>query len=210
MEQVERLFEYLVELDQHLLDLVGEYGAIAYTIFFLVIFFESTITPILPGDSLIFAAGALATDAVANVHALLLLFASATISGVTVSYFVGKWAGPRLFREGRRFFRPDRLERTRHFYDEYGARTMLLARFVPVVRTFAPIVAGMADMRFPLFTVTNVAGGFAWVGLFLYGGYFFGRIPAVRENFALVVLGVFLVSMIPVFTEWYRIRRRRK
>lgn len=209
MGRIKQLFDFIANLDQHLLDLFAEYGMFAYAVLFLIIFFESTITPILPGDSLIFAAGALATDAAISVHGLLLLFCSATIVGMTVSYFVGKRVGPALFNDQRRFFTLERLARTREFYKEYGARTMVLSRFIPVIRTFAPVVAGIAEMKFGLFTVTNVIGGVLWVGLFLYGGYFFGSLPVVRDNFGFIVFGVFVVSFVPLLVEWWRNRRRR-
>lgn len=209
MGGIKQLLDFVANLDQHLLDLFAEYGTYAYAVLFLVIFFESTITPILPGDSLIFAAGALATDAAVSAHGLLLLFCAATIVGMTVSYFVGKRVGPALFSEKRRFFTPERLERTREFYKEYGVKTMVLSRFIPVVRTFAPIVAGIAEMKFTVFMVTNVIGGVLWVGLFLYGGYFFGSLPVVRDNFGFIVFGVFVVSFIPLLVEWRRNRRRR-
>ena len=209
MSRIKELLDFVANLDQHLLDLFAEYGAFAYAVLFLVIFFESTITPILPGDSLIFAAGALATDAAISAHGLLLLFSAATIVGMTVSYYVGQRVGPALFGEKRRFFTLERLERTRGFYHEYGARTMVLSRFIPVVRTFAPIVAGIAEMKFAVFTVTNVIGGVVWVGLWLYGGYFFGSLPVVRDNFGFIVFGVFVVSFVPLLVEWWRNRRRR-
>jgi membrane-associated protein len=209
MNIIERLINLLTEMDQHLLALAYEFGTWTYVILFLIVFLESTVTPLLPGDSLLFAAGALATSALLNVHMLVALFTVATVLGTLFSYEIGRWLGPAIFKESRRWFNPERLNKTRAFYHVHGRRTILIARFVPVIRTLAPVVAGVATMSYFHFILYNFIGGMAWVALFTYGGFFFGAMPIVKDNFAVVVLVVFLVSLTPFVMErvWSRHRR---
>lgn len=208
MELLHSLLDLVAHLDQHLLDGFAAYGVWAYAALFLIICCESTLTPFLPGDSLLFAAGALATSALISVHGLWVLLTAATVLGMVLSYAVGRRVGPAAFREERRFLNLERLERTRRFYRAHGGETMLLARFIPVIRTFAPLVAGIVAMDYVRFLFYNLIGGGLWVALFLYGGYFFGALPVVRDHFAFVVFGVFLVSMVPLLVEWVRTRGR--
>lgn len=206
MNVIDRAINLLTELDQYLLALAYEFGIWTYVILFLIVFLESTVTPFLPGDSLLFTAGALATSALLNIHVLVVLFTVATVLGTMLSYEIGRWIGPAIFKESRRWLNQDRLEKTRQFYRVHGARTILMARFVPVIRTLVPVVAGVASMNYFHFIFYNTLGGLAWVALFSYIGYFFGAIPVVRDNFALVVLVVFLFSLTPFLMErmWSR------
>jgi membrane-associated protein len=198
-----------LHLDQHLKDVVTRYEGGVYGILFAIIFAETglVVTPILPGDSLLFACGALAADGSLNLGFLLILLSVAAVIGDAVNYSVGKWLGMRVFKPESRFFKPSYLERTQEFYAKYGARTIVLARFVPIVRTFAPFVAGASRMNYRTFGLYNVLGGVLWVVSMTMAGYLFGRIPIVEENFTLVVLGIIGISLLPMVAEWIKSRR---
>ena len=199
---IDRLINVFTHLDQHLLELAAEIGLWIYLVLFVIVFLEATVTPFLPGDSLLFAVGALSTSAFFNVHALWVLFIVATVLGTMVSYELGEWLGPAVFKERRKWLNLNRLERTREFYRQYGNRTIFFARFVPFIRTLAPVVAGAVAMSYAHFVFYNLFGSTIWVALFLYGGYFFGSLAIVKENFGIVVLIVFALSLLPMITEW--------
>ena len=165
------------------------------------------VTPILPGDSLLFAAGTFAALGSLNPFLLTLLLIAAAIAGDTVNYWVGHWVGPKAFSGKIRWLRSDYMKRTEEFYERHGGKTIIMARFVPIVRTFAPFVAGVGRMHYGRFLAFNVVGAVLWVSLCVMAGYFFGNLPFVRENFSLVVLGIIGVSMIPLVVEWIRSRR---
>ncbi|MDR2130841.1 MAG: DedA family protein [Odoribacteraceae bacterium] len=214
MEFLESLLDIFLHLDVHLQELVTRYDTWVYAILFAVIFCETglVITPFLPGDSLLFVAGALVTTTgVLDVHVLLLLLSGAAILGDAVNYTIGLHFGRRLFRDpGSRLFRQSYLEKTHAFYERHGGKTIILARFVPIVRTFAPFVAGMGRMTYRRFAVFNVAGGVAWSALFLYAGFFFGEMPFVKRNLEFLMLAIIVISVVPVLVEWARGRARTR
>lgn len=213
MDFIGRLIDILVHLDKHLSSLIQQFGLWTYLILFLVIFCETglVITPFLPGDSLLFAAGTFASIKALHVGWLFVLLSAAAILGDTVNYWIGHFVGPKVFhREKARFFKKEYLERTHRFYEKYGAETIIIARFVPIVRTFAPFVAGIGRMSYGKFITYNVIGGIGWVGIFVFGGYFFGSIPFVKKNFSLVIILIILISLLPVFFEYFRHRRESR
>jgi membrane-associated protein len=216
MPLILKIVEFVVHLDKHLSLLIGRYEIWTYVILFAVIFCETglVVTPFLPGDSLLFACGSFAslgTFKFFKVGLVFLALAVAAVLGDTVNYWIGKKLGPSVFRkEGGRLFRKEYLDRTHAFYEKYGGVTIILARFVPIVRTFAPFVAGIGKMSYGKFLSYNVIGGVAWVALFVFGGYFFGNIPFVKENFSLVIIAIIIISMMPGAFELIRHRRRAR
>lgn len=214
MELINYLIDLFLHLDKHLNEVIQGYGLWTYLILFLVIFCETglVITPILPGDSLLFAAGALsATEgSPLNVWWLFLLLSVAAIIGDTVNYWLGSYLGPKVFsQEKSRLFKKEYLIRTQKFYERYGAKTIIIARFIPIVRTFAPFVAGIGSMNYGRFITYNIVGGIFWVGICLAAGYLFGNIPIVKRNFSLVILGVIFISILPAIIEFLRSRARK-
>lgn len=208
MELLRKAIDMVVHLDKSLDQLVQNYGPWVYAILFLIVFAETglVVTPFLPGDSLLFAVGALCTrpDGLNFVIAFVLLWVAAII-GDTVNYWIGAKVGPKVFyKKESRWFNPKHLERTHIFYEKYGAKTIILARFLPIIRTFAPFVAGIGRMTYPKFFFYNVTGGLAWVAIFMIAGYFFADTEVVRKNFTLVILGIIAVSCIPVVIEFWR------
>jgi membrane-associated protein len=192
--------DILIHVDRYLMPLIQQYGGLVYLFMFLVIFCETglVVTPFLPGDSVIFALGALAAGGGLQIGILLPLLLVAAILGNTVNYAIGARLGPAVFRsQSSRFFRKEYLDRTHAFYEKYGAVTIIVARFMPIIRTFAPFVAGIGRMSYLKFSTFNVVGSVAWVCLFLSGGYFFGGMPFVKQNFSLVALGIVVVSLVP-------------
>lgn len=209
MEAIRELVGFILHIDAHLNGIIQSYGAWTYLILFLIIFCETglVVTPFLPGDSLLFAAGAFAAQGSLNPVWLFGLLAVAAIVGDTINYWIGHYVGPRVFREeGVRFLNRKHLERTHRFYDKHGGKTIILARFVPIVRTFAPFVAGVGRMSYRQFIAYNVVGGVVWIGLFVFGGYFFGNLPFVEDNFTLVVLAIIFLSLLPPVIEIARHR----
>ncbi len=193
--------------------MIQQYGLWTYVILFVVIFCETglVVTPFLPGDSLIFAAGTFAARGDLNVVGLFLGLSAAAVIGDTVNYWIGKIIGPKVFqKENSRVFKKAYLERTHKFYEKYGAETIIIARFVPIVRTFAPFVAGIGRMSYGKFLSYNVVGGVGWVALFTFGGYFFGNIPFVRRNFPLVIIAIIVISLVPAVVEILKHRRGEK
>jgi membrane-associated protein len=201
--------DFFLHLDQHLAELIGRYGLWTYGILFLIVFCETglVVTPFLPGDSLLFAAGTFAALGSLHPFVLFVLLTAAAILGDTANYWIGARVGPRAFSGKVRFLNQTHLRRTEAFYERHGGKTIVIARFVPIIRTFAPFVAGIGTMAYPRFLAYNVFGAVLWVGLFVYGGYLFGNIPVVRQNFSLVIIAIILVSVLPIAVEWVRARR---
>jgi membrane-associated protein len=204
------IIDLFLHLDEHLSQVISQYGGWTHLILFAIIFCETglVITPFLPGDSLLFAAGSFAALGALDVRLIVALLIVAAILGDTVNYWVGVYIGPRAFSGQVRFLRREYLERTHAFYEKHGGKTIILARFVPIIRTFAPFVAGVGAMSYPKFLTYNVVGAVLWVGLFVLGGYFFGNIRMVRENFTLVILAIIAISVMPIVFEALRARRR--
>ncbi len=207
MEIIKYLIDLFLHLDVHLQQIISQYGTITYILLFIVIFGETglVITPFLPGDSLLFAAGTFAAKGSFNVHLLFILLAVAAILGDTVNYWIGHYVGPKVFeKEKVRFLKKEYLDRTHKFFEKYGGKTIILARFVPIVRTFAPFVAGIGSMTYPKFITYNIIGGTLWVALFIYGGYFFGNIEIVKNHFSIAIIVIILISLVPGFVEYFR------
>jgi len=205
-------WDLLVHLDRHLAAVLQQYGAWIYVILFVIIFSETgfVVTPFLPGDSLLFVAGALAASGGMDVHVLGLLLVVAAVLGNTVNYSIGYYIGPRVFHwESSRFFNRSALDRAHAFYEKHGGLTVIVTRFVPILRTFAPFVAGIARMTYLRFTVYNVAGALAWVLSLLYAGYWFGNVPVVKQNLSAVIISVIVLSVMPLAFEVVRSRVAR-
>lgn len=207
MDFIFLLIEGILHLDQHLIWLVQNYGIWVYLIVFLIIFCETglVITPFLPGDSLLFALGALAAIDSLDVKLLFVILVIAAIAGDTVNYWIGNWIGPTVIHKKKiKFLKKEYLEKTQKFYEKYGAKTIILARFLPIIRTFAPFMAGVGSMKYSKFLLFNIVGGFVWITLFLLGGYFFGNIPFVKENFSIVVIVIIIISLTPIIIEYIK------
>jgi membrane-associated protein len=211
VELIRELIDFFLLLDEHLSQLISRYGTGTHLILFLIVFCETglVITPFLPGDSLLFAAGTFAALGALDLWVLIVLLIVAAIVGDTVNYWVGSYVGPRAFGGNVRFLKTEYLERTHAFYEKHGGKTIILARFIPIIRTFAPFVAGVGAMSYPKFLTYNVVGAVIWVVLFVLGGYFFGNIPTVRQNFSLVILAIIAISVLPIIIEAVRSRRSR-
>jgi membrane-associated protein len=209
IDAVKHLIDFILHIDVHLREIVAHYGTWTYAVLALIIFAETglVVTPFLPGDSLLFAAGALsaAEGSQLNVHVMALLLFTCAVLGDSVNYWIGSRIGPAVFkREDSIFLRKKHLERAHAFFEKYGGRAIILARFVPIVRTFVPFVAGIGSMSYKQFMAFNVVGGFAWVYLFTYAGFFFGGLETVRKNFHYVILGIIFVSILPIVFEFAR------
>ncbi len=211
MDLLRSVLDLFLHLDQHLSRIIADYGVWTHLILFLIVFAETglVVTPFLPGDSLLFAAGTFAALGSLDLWLLVVMLIAAAILGDTVNYWVGAWIGPKAFSGNVKFLRKDYLDRTHAFYEKHGGKTVILARFVPIIRTFAPFVAGVGAMSYPKFITYNVVGAVLWVGLFVPAGYFFGNIPAVRKNFTLVILAIIALSVLPIAVETLRARRSR-
>ncbi len=209
MEFFSELISLFLHLDKHLVELTEQYGSWIYAILFLIVFCETglVITPFLPGDSLLFAAGSLAAIGSMNVHMLFILLTIAAVIGDTVNYAIGHYLGEKVFSPDARVLKQSYLEYTHQFFERHGGKTIIIARFVPIVRTFAPFVAGAGSMNYSRFILFNITGAFAWTSLFLYGGYWFGNLPFVKSNFTLVILIIIICSIMPGIIEYWRHRR---
>lgn len=211
MEIVTYLIDLFLHLDKHLAELISQYGTWTYAILFLVIFCETglVIAPFLPGDSLLFATGALAATGALDPNIAFALMALASVLGDNTNYTIGRFIGPRAFSGNGRFLKREYLEKTQHFYDKYGGRTIIVGRFLPIIRTFAPFVAGVAKMDRRKYVPFTIIGAMFWVGLFVYAGYFFGSLPFVKNNFSIVIVVIILISAVPAILEVIRHRRNR-
>ena len=211
MELLATLLDIALHLDRHLQALVVSYGAWVYAILFLIVFCETglVVTPFLPGDSLLFVAGTVAAAGGMDIHLLVVLLIIAAVLGDAVNYAFGHYLGPRVFRsQESRWLNPRHLERAHAFYERHGGKTIIIARFVPIIRTYAPFVAGAASMSYPKFALYNVSGAVLWVVSLGYAGYFFGNIPAIKDNLTLVIIGIVILSILPGVIEIWRHRGR--
>ena len=207
-----QFWDVMVHLDRYLAALLQQYGLWVYALLFVIVFCETglVVTPFLPGDSLLFVAGTLWAVSDMNVHVLAMSLVVAAILGDAVNYAVGRYLGPRVFKwEDSRFFNRRALQRTHEFYERYGGKTIVIARFVPIIRTFAPFVAGVGAMTYAKFSFFNVAGALLWVVSLVYGGYFLGNIPLIRNNLTVVIFGIIGLSLLPIVVEVLRLRLRR-
>ncbi len=213
MEWISSLVDFILHLDTHLSHILQDFGLWSYLLFFVVIFCETglVVTPFLPGDSLIFALGTFAaSQGFPNIGLVFVVLAAAAILGDSANYAIGKYFGSLILKkEGAWFLKREHIERTHRFYERYGAKTIVLARFVPIVRTFAPLVAGVGKMSYAKFLTYNMTGGILWIALFVFGGYFFGNIPVVKENFTIVIFAIIIISIMPAVIEYVRETRRK-
>jgi membrane-associated protein len=213
MEFVKDFVDFVLHLDRHLAEIIQKYGTQTYTLLFVVIFLETgvVVTPLLPGDSLLFAAGSFAGLGALGVWPVFFLCCAAAILGDTVNYAIGSYLGPRVFHFPKsRFFNPHHLQKTHEFYEKYGGKTIIIARFVPIIRTFAPFVAGVGKMSYGHFLAYNAIGGVLWVSICVFAGYFFGNLPFVKKNFSLVILAIIVISLLPAVVEFLRHRAEKK
>jgi membrane-associated protein len=210
MQFIKLVIDFILHMDTYLGQIIQSVGIWTYLMLYVVIFIETglVVTPFLPGDSLLFASGAFAALGVLNIWVLFVTLAVAAILGDTVNYWLGHYIGPKVFSMNSRWLKREYLERTQSFYDKYGGKTIFLARFIPIIRTFAPFVAGVGNMRYGYFLTYNVIGGIVWTALFLFGGYFFGNMPFVRDHFSLVVLAIIIISVLPAVVEVIRSRAK--
>jgi len=209
MDLVHWFVDFFLHLDQHLAEVIQQYGGYTYALLFLIVFLETglVVTPLLPGDSLLFAAGSFAGLGALRLWPLFFLLCAAAILGDTVNYAIGAYLGPRVFHFPKsRFFNPEHLKKTHDFYEKYGGKTIIIARFVPIIRTFAPFVAGMGAMSYPRFLTYNVVGGVLWVSACVFAGYFFGNLPFIKRNFSLVIIAIVAISLLPAVVEYLRHR----
>ena len=206
------LIDLFLHLDVHLNELILQYGAVTYIILFLVIFAETglVVTPFLPGDSLLFAAGTFAAIGSFDVALLFILLCIAAILGDTVNYWIGHYIGPKVFHKETKFIKKEYLVRTHNFFEKHGGKTIIIARFIPIIRTFAPFVAGVGAMTYSKFILYNITGGTVWVAMFVFGGYYFGNIPVVKNNFSIVIVVIILISVLPGVIEYFRHRSSKK
>ncbi len=209
LDLIRTLLDFVLHLDRHLGDLIRHYGTGTYAILALIVFCETglVVTPFLPGDSLLFAAGAFAGLGDLDPWVLCAVLIVAVLAGDNLNYWIGRWVGPRAFSGQIRLLRKDYLDRTHAFFERHGGRTVIIARFVPIVRTFTPFVAGVGAMPYPRFLAYSIGGGIGWVTLFIWVGYYFGNLPAVRNNFGLVIGAIILISVLPMLFELIRARR---
>ncbi len=203
-----QVIDFFLHLDKHLSQIISDYGGWTYGILFLTIFCETglVVTPFLPGDSLLFAAGALAAVGALNPHYLFLLLALAGILGNTANYSIGRFVGPKVFTSNSRFFKKQYLEKTHKFYEKHGGKAVIIGRFLPILRTFVPFVAGIGEMTYVRYTIYNIIGSTLWVGAFIYAGYFFGNLPFVQKHFSLVILVLLIIPGFPAVIGFIRQR----
>lgn len=209
---IKQFLDFFLHIDKNLALLIQDFGVLSYGILFLVIFMETglVVTPFLPGDSVLFAAGALAATGSFKIFWLWILMAAAAFLGDTANYWIGHFIGPKAFEGKHRFLKKEYLYKAQRFYEKHGGKAIILARFVPIVRTFAPFVAGVGEMSYKRFISFNAIGGLAWVSLFILTGYFFGTIPLVQKNFELVIVVIILISVVPIGIEWMKSRRETR
>lgn len=212
MEVIKFLIDFVLHMDEHLSVIISNYGTWTYGILFFIIFLETgfVITPFLPGDSLLFAAGSFAALGALNPVYLFILLSIAAVIGDTVNYSIGHYIGPRAFSGEIKYLKKEHLDRTSEFYEKHGGKTIILARFIPIIRTFAPFVAGIGAMTYSKFILYNVVGGISWVAIFTFGGFYFGNLPFVRDNFEIVIFAIIFISFIPPVLEFFKARKEMK
>jgi len=212
MEFIKYLIDLFLHLDKHLNEIIQQYGVITYVILFLVIFAETgfVFTPFLPGDSLLFAAGTFAALGSFNVNILFAILTIAAVLGDTINYWIGHFIGVKLFDKYPRILKKEYLDRTHKFYEKHGGITIIIARFIPIVRTFAPFVAGIGSMSYSKFITYNIIGGIAWCALFVYAGYFFGNISFIKNNFSIVIITIIFISILPGIMEFLRHKMKKQ
>jgi membrane-associated protein len=211
MDIILKFIDLFVHLDKHISIVLQMFGGWTYLIVFLIIFCETglVVTPILPGDSLLFGLGTFAAKGDLDPWLLIVLLSIAAIAGDTVNYAVGRFIGPKIFhRDDVKFFKKEYLDRTHRFYEKHGGKTIIIARFIPIIRTFAPFVAGIGAMTYGRFIIYNIVGGVAWICFFVLGGYYFGNLPFVKQNFTLVIIAIIIISVLPGVIEYIRHRRQ--
>ncbi len=203
------LVDFVLHIDKYVGMIFQKFGIFTYVIFFAIIFFETgiVITPFLPGDSLLFVIGAFAAQGYLNIFLLFIILSVAAILGDTLNYWIGNYFGEKIFSKSR-FFKQEHMEKAKSFYDKHGKKTIILARFVPIVRTFAPFVAGVGKMKYSTFLLYNIVGGIVWVGLLLFAGYFFGGLAVIEENLTIVIYAIVAISLIPMIIEYIRSRKK--
>jgi len=208
MEALRELVDILLQLDRHLNGWAAELGPWTYVLLFAIVFCETglVVTPFLPGDSLLFVTGTIAARGALDLQTTLMLLAAAAIIGDNVNYWVGRFVGAKIVE--RRWVKEEYLDRTHHFYEKYGGKTIFIGKFLPIIRTFAPFVAGIGKMTYPKFLAFNISGALTWMCVFILGGYFFGNLPFVKQNFTLVILGIIVLSILPSVFEFIRARRQ--
>jgi membrane-associated protein len=212
MEIISFVIDFVLHLDEQLATIIAQYGTWTYALLFLIIFMETgfVVTPFLPGDSLLFAAGSFAALGSLSPWVLFLLLGVAAVLGDTVNYWIGKSVGERAFSGTIRWLKKEHLDRTHEFYEKHGGKTIILARFIPIIRTFAPFVAGVGSMTYPRFLTYNVVGGIAWVAIFTFMGFFFGNLPFVQKNFEIVIFAIIFISFIPPVLEFFKARKESR
>jgi membrane-associated protein len=213
VELLKTVFDFVIHIDVHLSAIIQAYGTWTYLILFLIIFCETglVVTPLLPGDSLLFAAGTFAAKGDLDVMWLFILLSIAAILGDTANYWIGDYIGPKIFhKENVRFLNKEYLDRTHQFYEKYGGKTIIIARFVPIIRTFAPFVAGIGSMTYLHFISYNIIGGVAWIAACVFAGYFFGNIPIVKQNFTIVIAVIIIISILPGVIEFIHQRNEKR
>lgn len=211
MEVIKQSIDFIINLDMHLVEIIKNVGGMTYLLLFVILFCETgfVIVPFLPGDSLLFVIGALSASGAINLWLITIVLIIAAIIGDTVNYYIGKYLGPKIFKKKNvRFLNSKHLERAHEFYEKYGGKTIIIARFIPIIRTFAPFVAGMGSMPYGKFTLYNIVGGVSWVVICIFSGYFFGNIPVVKGNFTLVTIAIICISILPGIIAWIINRRR--
>lgn len=207
------LFDFILHFDEHLKNIIQAFGPLTYVILFLIVFAETglVVAPFLPGDSLLFVAGTLAGSGLLNLGITYITLLFAALLGDTINYWIGNIVGPRVFaKENSRIFKKTYLERTREFYEKHGGKTIILARFMPIIRTFAPFVAGVGKMHYKTFVFYNIIGAFIWVTSLTFAGYFFGGLPIIKNNFEYAVIVIIVVSLLPMVIEYIKHRKGPK
>jgi membrane-associated protein len=212
MELIKALIDFILHIDKHLDQIINDYGTGTYLILFLIIFAETglVVTPFLPGDSLLFAIGAISARGSLDLGTVIFLLFIAAVLGDTVNYHIGKFIGPKAFESNSRFLKKEHLMKTQKFYDKHGGKTIIFARFIPIIRTFAPFVAGIGTMNYSKFIAYNLIGGALWVAGFTLLGYYFGNMPIVKKNFTLVIFAIIILSVVPAVIEFIKQRKEAK
>jgi membrane-associated protein len=212
MEIISFLIDFVLHMDEHLAVIISQYGTWTYAILFLIIFLETgfVVTPFLPGDSLLFAAGTFAVLGSLNAWVLFILLSLAAVLGDTINYWIGNYIGDRAFSGNIRWLKKEHLDRTHEFYEKHGGKTIILARFIPIIRTFAPFVAGVGSMTYGHFITYNIVGGISWVAIFTFLGYFFGNLPFVEDHFEIVIFTIIFISLLPPIFEYLKTRKESK